>query len=409
MDAYLEGDTQVSALDISRTPNIEFQLNRWSPGEAFQNKQIPEAALFASKSLLDKLRNLYSACLDIPILVYGLPGCGKLTTIVGMMPNCPAYFPSITERYSSSTNLWDSRLINNIAFFKPLDEINFPKILIYENLYFLNIAILINNTEITTYIKQIYKIAKSHSIDLSRKIFIITHIDLCNKEQQRYITFMLDKLNSLTSYIFTTTKVNMLDKKIRTFCAPIAFTYPSDTEFAEVFKYNYGIHSKTLEKKHLTHFYIKKFWEIYCNNRYNIGNTIAQIKYVLSIPDISLEKLKLNENNKSLLDNIASNFIKKKMKLTSLSGAMEIRRFIYTLLSINIDIVDFAKCLIKQLLLNKFNRRTKQLIIEKAAEFSRAIPKINKELIAIETFIYQLIYIIYSGGYDINEKYNPQK
>ncbi len=62
---------------------------------------------------------------------------------------------------------------------------------------------------------------------------------------------------------------------------------PSEIEFAEIFKYNYGTHSKTLEKKHLTPFYIKKFWEIYCNNRYNIGNTIAQVKYVLSIPDIS--------------------------------------------------------------------------------------------------------------------------
>ena len=215
---------------------------------------------------------------------------------------------------------------------------------------------------------------------------------------------MLDKLNSLTSYIFTTTKINQLDKKIRTFCAPIAFTNPSEIEFAEIFKYNYGTHSKTLEKKHLTPFYIKKFWEIYCNNRYNIGNTIAQVKYVLSIPDISLDKLKLHQNNKSLLDNIASNFIKKKMKLTNLIGAMEIRRFIYTLLSINIDIVEFAKCLIKQLLYNKFNTRTKTLIIKKAEEFSRTIPKINKELIALETFIYQLIYIIYSGGYDIHEK-----
>lgn len=405
MDAFLDSDGSVgSAMDVSSTPNIEFQLNRWSPGETFQNKQVPEAALFAAKEMLEKLKNLYEACLDIPLLVYGLPGCGKLTTIVGMMPHCPAYFPSITERYSSTTNSWDARLINNLAFFKPLDEINFPKILLYENLYFLNIAILNNNTEITAYIKQIYKIAKAHSIDSSRKIFIITHIELCNREQQRYITFMLDKLNPLTSYIFTTTRINQLDKKIRTFCAPLAFAHPTDIEFAEIFKYNYGIHSKTLEKKHLTQFYIKKFWDIYCNNRYNIGHSIAQIKYVLSIPDISLEKLKLNENNKSLLDNIASNFIKKKMKLTTLVGALEIRRFIYTLLSINIDVVEFTKCLIRQLLANKFNTKTKMLIVKKAAEFSRALPKINKELIVLETFIYQIMYIVYSGGNDISEK-----
>lgn len=400
MDAYLEGDALEPIPDKSNTPHLAYQLNRFPVGEFFANKQIPENALFAGKELLERLKNLYMANLDIPVLVYGLPGCGKLTAIAGLIPNSPAYFPSITERYPQ-TGQWDARLINNIAFLKSLDDTNYPKLLIYENLYFLNIAVLTNNTEITTYLKQIYRIAKSRSIDTSRKIFVITHIELCTLEQQRYITFMLDKLNSLTSYIFTTTHINKLDTKIRAFCAPIRFTYPSEAEFMETFKYNYGCNKcNWLEKKHLTPLYMKKYWEIYINNKWNIGHTIAQIKYILSKPDITLEKLKLGENIKSLLDNIVANFIKKKMKLTSLGGAMEIRRFIYKLLSINVNLVEFVQCLVRQLLANNLNAKTKIAILAKAGEFSAMIPKINKELIALETLIYQLMFIIYSGGDD---------
>ena len=86
--------------------------------------------------------------------------------------------------------------------------------------------------------------------------------------------------------------------------------------------------------------------------------------------NLSLDKLKLQENTQSLLNNIVANFIKKKMKLTNLNGTLEIRKFIYTLLSININLVEFIKCLIQQLLASKINSITKQKIIEKTGIFS---------------------------------------
>ena len=398
MDAFLEGDDGlVSSRDASMaaTPNIAFQLNRFERGEPFANKRIPENALFVSRVFLDKVRNLYAANLDIPVLVSGLPGCGKLTVMLGMMPQCGAYFPSIIERADTSGS---ARLVNNIAFMKPLDENNYPKILIYENLYICNIALLTNNTEIKTYLEQIYRIARSRSIDASRKIFIICHIELCTHEHQRYITFMLDKINSMTSYILTTTHANQIDRKIRSFCAPLRFEYPSEGEFADTFRGNY---SSVMEKKHLSSYYVRKYWEIYNNNRMHIGHTLAQIKWLVSSPNISLERLKLDENSRSLLDNIATNFIKKKMKLSVLCGAMEIRRFVYTLLSINIDVVEFVQCVVRQLLASRISPISKQKIIEKAGVFSATLPKMNKELIALETFLYELVYVVYSGGDDI--------
>ena len=209
---------------------------------------------------------------------------------------------------------------------------------------------------------------------------------------------MLDKINSMTSYILTTTHGNQIDKKIRTFCADIRFEYPNETEFGEILKANWG---NVMEKKFMTSYYVRKYWEIYKNNRYNIGRTIAQIKWLLSCPDISLERLKLDENNHSLLDNIAANFIKKKMKLGMLGGAMEIRRFIYTLLSINIDVVEFVQCVVRQLLTSRISAAAKHKVLEKAGEFSACLPKMNKELIALETFLYELIFVVYSGGEDI--------
>jgi hypothetical protein len=392
MDAYLEGgDSIVSSGDANATPHIAFQLNRFEPGELFANKRVPENALFASRAFLDKIRGLYTANLDIPVLISGLPGCGKLTVLLGMMPLCGAYVPSIIDR-------GDSRLVNNLTYLKSLDEHNFSKILIYENLYICNIALLLNNTEIMTYLEQIYKLARSRSIDASRKIFVICHIELCTHEQQRYITFMLDKINSMTSYILTTTHSNQIDKKIRTFCANLRFEVPNELEFAEIFKANLGT---SVEKKHLSALYLKKYWEIYRNNKWNIGRTIAQIKWLLSCQDISLERLKLEEYNNSLLDNIVANFIKKKMKLGMLEGAMEIRRFVYTLLSININVVEFVQCLVKHLLLSRISATSKHKIIGKAGEFSACLPKMNKELIALETFLYEVIYIVYSGGEDI--------
>lgn len=396
MDAFFDTPMTYES-NIETTPYLDSQLAKWDEKEYFSKKQIPESALFASTPFLDKLRNFYIANLDIPLLIYGLPGCGKLTTVLAMMPVCPAYFPSIASITGDST-MNDSRRIGNITYMKTLYERDFPKLLVYENLFLLNIAVLNNNTEITEYLKQLYKIARTRSIDGSRKIIIITHIELCNRDSQRYITFMLDKINSSTSYIFITTKLNQLDKKIRTFCAPLAFETLDEIRFTTVFKHNY-LATGVMDKKWCSFSHLKNYWNIYQNNDYNIGNTIAQIKYLASqTGGIKLDKLKLEEHSGNLLDNIASNFIKKKMKLTTISGALDIRRFVYTLQSIGIDLKVFISRVIRQLLSSKINNKSKAMILAKAGEMSSSIPMINKELIAIELFLYQLVHIVYSGG-----------
>lgn len=272
------------------------------------------------------------------------------------------------------------------------------KLLIYENLYYLNIGILSTTSEISQYLKYIYKISKSRSIDGTKKIIIISHIEKCSEEAQKYINYILDKLNATTSYIFITTKLNNITNKIKTTCARINFGYLTESEFITIFKFNYKDKTHIFNSKYLINTYLKQYYQIYVNNHYNIGNTLNQIKYIIETQDITLDKLKTDEFIKSLMYNITKNFIKKRLKLSNVSTALEIRKFLYTLLSLNIDLLDFAKMLVKLLLESKINNKSKELIIEKAGLLSSEITSINKEVISVESFIYSTIYIIYSGG-----------
>ena len=96
--------------------------------------------------------------------------------------------------------------------------------------------------------------------------------------------------------------------------------------------------------------------------------------------------------------NIVKNFIKKKLKLSTVNTALDIRKFLYTLLSLNINLLEFCKVLVKELIIRKINNKTKILIIEKASILSNEFTLINKEVISVESFIYNIIHIIYSGG-----------
>ena len=388
MDAYLEGESAEPELDT--TPHIEFQLDKYNTDEYISKKLIPENALFAPKLFKDKLKKFYETNLDIPLLIYGVNGCGKLTTVLGLINQMPGYCQDIID-----TN--DSRRVNNLYHMKILDN-EHQKLLIYENLYYLNIEILSTTTEISQYLKYIYKISKNRSIDGTKKIIVISHIEKCNEEALKYINYILDKLNATTSYIFITTKLNNITTKIKTTCARINFGYLNENEFINIFKFNYKDKTHIFNSKYLINTYLKQYYQIYVNNHYNIGNTLNQIKYIIETQDITPDKLKTDEFIKSLMYNITKNFIKKRLKLSNVSTALEIRKFLYTLLSLNIDLLDFTKMLVKLLLESKINNKSKELIIENAGLLSSEITNINKEVISVESFIYNIIYIIYSGG-----------
>ena len=379
-------DTDISEPIVDTTPNIEFQLDKFSEGEYLKAKHIPETALFSKKEIIQSFKNFYVNDIDIPILVSGIAGVGKLTSIIGLLPLAPSYLPDYENE----------KKVNNLEYFKVLDS-EYNKVLSYENIFYLNIKILNNQTEITNYLKYIYSIARSRSISDEKKIIIIKHIDKCNYDSQRYIAFMLDKITTGVTYIFTTYTTNKIDRKIVTSCAPINFKYLDEETFTTIFKYNFN---KTFAKKDLTPLILKQYYQIYVSNKYNIGNTISQIKYHLSISGNSFLKDKINIC--SILERIASNFIKKRLVLSTINSALDIRKFLYILLSLNVELIIFVEEVVKQLLKSKLNNNIKTIILEKSGVLTAELNNVNKEIISVETFFYDIINVIYSGG--ISEK-----
>ena len=96
------------------------------------------------------------------------------------------------------------------------------------------------------------------------------------------------------------------------------------------------------------------------------------------------------------MTSIAKNFIKKKLILSTVNSALEIRKFLYIIVSLNINLIIFVKEVVKQLSNSNLNTDIKIKIIENANNLSKDISVSNKEIIIVETFFYNIINIIYS-------------
>jgi hypothetical protein len=152
-----------------------------------------------------------------------------------------------------------------------------------------------------------------------------------------------------------------------------------------------------MNKKQLSPNHLKHYYKIYESNKYNIGSTISQIKYYLDTAGTDFIKDK-NISSKSLMGQIAANFIKKKLVLSTVGhSAMEIRKFLYTLISLDMNMTEFVKIVVDQLLSkNKFDKDKKIKIVALASELSSNIKYINKEIVIIEQFFYNIVELIYS-------------
>ena len=389
-DTNNNNDSTYGDPPVEITPNIELQLNKFNEGEYLKEKYIPEKALFAHETIINSLKSFYINNIDMPIIVYGNKGIGKITCILGLLVHIPCYLP---DDSIDTTNI--KTKLNNILFFKVLDN-EYPKLIYYENIYYLNMTVLHNNTDIMNYLQYLYKLTRTRNFDENeKKIIIISNIDKCNNESQRYISFMIEKITNQTAYIFTTHTLTLLDKKITSSCANINFNHLDETAFCKIFLSNFKNTFSKINKAYLYPSTLKQYYQIYISNHYNIGTTIAQIKYYLETEGINF--LKDKSKTCSLMGSIAKNFIKKKLILSTVNSALEIRKFIYILVSLNIKLIEFVQEVVKQLLHNNLNNTIKLQIIEKAKQLSCDIVNSNKEVILIETFFYNIINIIYSS------------
>ena len=128
MDYFFNNTKETSNNDeehIEITANIEYQLDKFSNDEYLKTHYIPEKSLFANEIIINKLKSFYINNIDIPLLINGYKGSGKLTCIFALLTYIPCYLPTI--------KLEDK--INNIKYFKVFDN-DYPKLLYYENIYF---------------------------------------------------------------------------------------------------------------------------------------------------------------------------------------------------------------------------------------------------------------------------------
>ena len=373
-------------VNVEITHNIEYQLNKFSNTDYLKHKHIPEKALFTNEDTIHKIKSFYNTNCDIPLLIYGKKGIGKLTCIINLLVNIPCYLPTFNNEDK----------LNNINYFKLFDN-DYPKLLFYENIFFLNLKVLHNNTDILENLEFLYKLSKSKNFDENeKKIIILSNIQVCNKEAQRYISFMIDKISLHSSYIFTSNTLTQIDNKISTSCSPIEFKPLNEVSFCKLFKTNFkkSFYDKENSQIILTNTILKQFYSIYTSNNYNIGTTIAQIKYNIDVNGIDFFKDK--QNTLSLLSLIVKKFIKTKLILSTVNSALDIRKFLYTLVSLNIDLIVFVKEVINQLCNTKLHFTIKSQIIEELNRLIQDIIYCNKDVIVVETFFYKIITIIYS-------------
>ena len=181
------------------------------------------------KTIINKLKSFYINNIDIPLLINGHKGIGKLTCIFSLLAYIPCYLPTIKLEEK----------LNNIKYFKVFDN-DYPKLLYYENIFFLNLKILHNNTDILNNLQYLHKLSKTKNFDENeKKIIIISNIDMCNNESQRYLTFMIDKIYSHISFIFTSHTIQHTRNKINSSCSIINFKPLNEEEFCKQFKLNF--------------------------------------------------------------------------------------------------------------------------------------------------------------------------
>ena len=107
---------------------------------------------------------------------------------------------------------------------------------------------------------------------------------------------MIDKISLHSSYLFTSTTLTQIDNKIKTSCSLIGFKPLNELSFCKLFKTNFkkSFYNKDNSQIILTNTILKQFYSIYSSNNYNIGTTIAQIKYNIDVNGIEFLENKQN-------------------------------------------------------------------------------------------------------------------
>uniref|UniRef100_A0A6C0HMX2 Uncharacterized protein n=1 Tax=viral metagenome TaxID=1070528 RepID=A0A6C0HMX2_9ZZZZ len=390
--ALFDGCNNISApastFDI--TPNIDFQLINQQL--LLDTHILKDSYLFATVDYLAQLKLLAYANFDMPLIIYGQPGTGKLTSLLTMIKYVPEYLQDYKQ---------DAKL-NTIYHFKIYNN-DWYKLLYLDNVYYLNLNLFLNNTEKLEYLKYIYKISKTQSFDAKRKIFIVKHLDDCTQNIQKYMAFILDHIGAFSSFILIVKSPFNLPHKVKSTCLKLHYPHLNNEEFTSKYVYYMQhMHSTHTASHPVTHTPAQlkllkgnAIYNIYKNNNYKIGNTLAQIQYINASGRLTAEYLKVKENTESLMQTIVNTFFKKYIVLSTLERLLELRKFIYTLLSINLSTIDFVTLICVKLINSKISLSSKLKILERGCYYTCIYKNANKLVIPFEALLFDIIKIVY--------------
>lgn len=348
-------------------------------------KPKKEKDLFCQKQLLTNLTNLYTNGLDISILLHGPSGIGKRTLLVYLLKH-------ITDK---SINVDD---------FEPMKTSisnDYNGLYRYDCVYYVNCKYF-TNTEFANLLDKITPIFKSRAVFETRKFFIMTNIDTLSTPNQQKIANAVEKFSTNVSFIFTSASNSKIIHKIKSLTCKLNYKPLTDKEFNKkfyaVFKKFFDDDEDLLKSKTMV---LNKFYIIYKNNKYNIGNTLHQINYLYLSEKINKKELTKKINLMSVLDIMVVNLINTILKSNEIKSYEVLKAKIYKLKALTIDDMLIIKSFMNNIIaIDKMDNSMKHKIIMLGTEISQAIPNSSKSVILLENFVIKLWAILKNIKYD---------
>ena len=294
---------------------------------------------------------------DIHILISGLSGIGKLMSLLYHLKFSP---------YGS--------IKNELRYFRNEPTLN--KILLHDNIFYLNFAEINNNSDMTLYFDYIRKLNRTINIDGKKKIFICHHVETLNNIYQHQLAYELERGIILFWLICNNTSIIL--KKIISSCFNIRKKPLSLIEFKSIYYWKIGKIFKKNDNE-----LVSKLYEIYKNNNYNMNYTMKQIIWCIKNNNIETTPIQTA---------IILPLIKKYGKLSSIEKMEDIRTHLIGLISLNISANLIINTVISYILNTKLSQSIKIDILNIAANASHLCTKSIKHLPILEEFILQIIY-----------------
>ena len=350
-----------------------------TPIKSFIDYNVKKSELFINDNTYQTMKNLFSNIYNQPLLINGLPQIGKGLAIFHMLQYLPYFNIDIEPKYK----------YNDIRFFNTYDHDEYQKILCYQNCYYIDMKLFLlseNNLPIKFLLK---KSGNYKSLDGNSKIVIIKNINLLNNNNQRQLANIIERYQHNHLFIMTTSRLSNIVDKIISLSLNIKYAFLNKENFTKVFKNNFN---HLIKKKDDT--IIEGLYLIYEQNNYNISRTLHQIYYLFEDNKIDKKFFKNKINYISLQTFIISNIINKFCTQNKISVLEELRKSLYLLNSLNINLLSIVKDTIQLLLVSKISDKKKSLIIDLGSNYSIDINNADREIIHFENFFLKITQII---------------